>query len=309
MRLLVKIVVVGGNGFIGSHFVTRAIASGHEVTVCSRTPDAVPRIAGVRGVIGGGLERLIDEFDRYADADVICHFASSTIPATSNLNPAADIWENLFQTIRLLDVMRNSPCRRIVYLSSGGAVYGAPSYSPIDEEHPQHPISSYGIVKSAVERYLALYSAAGEIAAAVVRPANPYGPGQNPLGQIGAVPIFLGSAKSGTPIKLFGNGTTIRDFVYIDDLTDLLYRIVAGGVSGVFNCGGGEGGTSLSDLITIVESVTCRKLKIDRLPARPFDPPAIVLSNARAHALGWKPSVSLREGVSRTWNALLGQEL
>ncbi|QTC91476.1 NAD-dependent epimerase/dehydratase family protein [Brevundimonas goettingensis] len=302
-----KIVVAGGNGFIGGHFVARAIARGHEVTVCARSPRDRLDAPRPHAVITGGLEQLVDEFDRYADADVICHFASSTVPATSNADPARDITDNLVQTVRLLDAMRDSGCKRIVYLSSGGAVYGVPKYSPIDEDHPQNPISSYGIVKSAVERYLALYSASGGLSAAVVRPANPYGPGQNPAGQIGAVPVFLGAAREGRPITLYGDGSTVRDFVYIDDLTDLLTRIVESDVTGVFNCGGGGEGTSLADLIATVEAVTGRPLAVTRLPARAFDPPLIVLDNARASGLDWRPTVSLEEGVRRTWRAMQGE--
>lgn len=299
-----KIVVAGGSGFIGGHFVAHAIARGHEVTVCTRSFGNRLDQPRPYAVITGGLKRLVDEFDQYADADVICHFASSTIPATSNADPVRDVTDNLVQTVRLLDAMRTRGCKRIVYLSSGGAVYGVPEYSPINEDHPQNPISSYGIVKSAVERYLALYSVSGGLSAAVVRPANPYGPGQNPVGQIGAIPVFLGAAKAGRPINLYGDGSTVRDFVYIDDLTDLLTRIVETDTTGVFNCGGGGGGTSLADLILTVEAATGRALDVTRLPARAFDPPLIVLDNARANALGWRPVVSLQEGVRRTWNAM-----
>lgn len=299
----VKIVVVGGSGFIGRHFVARAVAQGHEVTVFNRSPFSGPR-EGVRDIHSGGLERLVSRFEDFADVDVICHFASSTVPASSNADPERDIQENLVQAVKLLGAMRQAAEPRLVYLSSGGAIYGTPQYSPIDEAHPQNPISSYGIVKGAVERYIGMHAASHGLSAAIVRPANPYGPGQDPAGQVGAVPVFLKAAADRKPIKVFGDGSTVRDFVYIDDLIDLLMHIVENRVTGVYNCGGGGGGASLSDLQRIIEMVVGRELEVERLPARPFDPPVVVLDNGRAEALGWRASVSLEDGVARTWRAM-----
>jgi UDP-glucose 4-epimerase len=306
-RQLMKIIVVGGNGFIGSHFVARAVDRGHEVIVSGRSER--PRFAHGRPykMITGGLDRLIDNFAEYEDADVICQFASSTIPATSNADPVRDVEENLVQNLRLLDVMRGSRCRRLVYLSSGGAIYGTPREVPIGEDHPQNPISSYGVVKGAVEHYLRLYSANHDLRVSVVRPANPYGPGQDPSGQLGAVPVFLGAALTGRPITLFGDGSIVRDFVYIDDLTDLLTLITEEQAVGVFNCGGGGGGVSLIELTRIIGAVTGRSLSIRHEPERAFDPQAVVLDISRAQRLGWRPSVSLEEGVERTWRAMLAK--
>lgn len=300
----VKIVVVGGSGFIGRHFVAHSVARGHAVTVFNRSPAASSVQSAVCEILSGGLERLVNEFERYAHFDVICHFASSTIPATSNVDPERDILENLTQSVRLLEAMRHAARPRLVYLSSGGAIYGTPKYSPIDEEHPQNPMSSYGIVKGTVERYIGMYSALHGLSAAIARPANPYGPGQNPDGQIGAVPVFLRAAMEQRPIKLFGDGSIVRDFVYIDDLVGLLMRLVEGEIRGVYNCGGGGGGVSLLSLTRVIETVTGRSLAIEHLPARAFDPQSVVLDNARAESLGWRAQVSLENGVARTWRAM-----
>ena len=153
-----RIIVVGGNGFIGSHFVARAIAGGHDVLVSGNNP--VPRFA--HGLpftfLPGGLEALSGNAELLGSVDAVCHFASSSIPSSSNADPVGDIAGNLMTTVGLLEAMRRAGTRRIIYLSSGGAIYGRPVTSPMSESHPTDPLSSYGVVKLANEKYLNLYA-------------------------------------------------------------------------------------------------------------------------------------------------------
>lgn len=299
-----KIVAIGGNGFIGSHFTAEAVDRGHEVIVCAPS-DAPPSYAHGRPyeLITGGIDALIAHCELLSGIDIVCHFASSMIPATSNADPARDIEENLVRNIRLLEKMRAVGKRRILYLSSGGAIYGRPQYTPIDENHPQHPMSSYGIVKGAMERYLELYSVLYGFRPAIVRPSNPYGPGQNPSSRVGVISAFLDCAHRQAPLTMYGDGSIVRDFVYVSDLIRLMLDIVEKDICGTFNCGHGEG-VSLERLAHVVSEVTGNRLEIRYEPARSFDPPIVMLDIKRAkEVVGWEPSVALTEGIRRTWDA------
>jgi UDP-glucose 4-epimerase len=200
----------------------------------------------------------------------------------------------------LFEAMREHGNRRILFLSSGGAVYGVPRETPMREDHPTDPISPYGVVKLAIEKFLGSYAANHGFRPAIVRPANPYGPDQGKLGQLGAVWTFLHTIQHGGTATLFGDGSIVRDFVHVDDLCRLMLACIEQQCDGVFNCGGGGGGTSLGDLIALIEQVTGKTLALDRRPARSFDPPAIVLDVERARSqLGWEPRISLPEGIEQ----------
>jgi UDP-glucose 4-epimerase len=294
-----KIIVVGGNGFIGSHFTAAAVDRGHQVVVCElrNTP---PRYSHGRPytLVSGGIDALIDSPELFSNCDMICHLA----------NPVRDIDDNLANNVRLLEAMRALGKTRILYLSSGGAIYGHPKYTPIDEDHPQHPLSSYGVVKGAMERYLELYATLYGFRPAVVRPSNPYGPGQDISGRIGVITAFLDCVYRGAPVTMYGDGSVVRDFIYISDLTRLMLDIIDGDVCGTFNCGHGEG-TSLRQLANVVSSVTGIQLTIRHEPVRGFDPPVVLLDIRRAKEyVGWEPSVSLADGIWQTWQALIALE-
>lgn len=291
-----NVIVIGGNGFIGAAFVKDLIKQGHKVRVVSRETSS--KTEGVE-TISGGMDMLVAQPGLLADCDCVCHFASATIPSSSIGGPLSDVEGNLAPTLRLLEAMRQTGNRRIMYLSSGGAVYGTPQTLPIPEDHPQKPISYYGLGKQAIEIYLDYYKREHGFDVSVIRPANPYGPGQGKIGQLGAVTTFLRMIQDGQVATLFGDGSTVRDFVYIDDVCSMMMRILETGATGTWNCGGGEG-VSLKDLIAALEAATGKTLAINHKPARPFDPPEIVLSIEKAQAeLGWVPKISLSEGIRR----------
>lgn len=294
------LVIIGGNGFIGSHFVAAAVGKGHQVTVVGHHP--TPRVAHSFpfDFLPGGIAALAQSPDLLGRADLICHFATSTTPASSNADPVADIEGNLVGTIALLEAMRRAGNRRMLFLSSGGAVYGHPHYLPMDEAHPLNPVSSYGVVKAAIEHYLRMYEVNYGFRASIIRPANPYGPGQSSIGQLGAVNTFIHLAQTAQPATLWGDGSTIRDFVYIADVVGLLLAAAESEATGTFNCGGGAG-TSLLELIGVVERATGTLLQRQFKPARAFDPPEVVLDISRARqTFDWRPRVSLEEGVALT---------
>ena len=301
------ILVLGGNGFIGSHFVPAAVDAGCRVTVLDLTPS--PRYPHGRPFefIEAGIGVLSAMPGILSNADVVCHFVYTTVPSTSNADPTADITDNLIASVRLLETMRTTGPKRIVYLSSGGAVYGRPKTTPISEDHPLDPISSYGVTKVAFEKYLGMYASVYGLRPTIIRPANPYGPGQGKVGILGAINTFLHAAAFGETATIWGDGSLVRDYVFIEDLSSLLVEAIKSDKPGIYNCGFGSG-TSLLELLAVIQSVTKRSICRDHKPARAFDPQAVVLDVSRARdAFGWTPRVSLLSGVARTWEWMLRQ--
>ena len=287
------IIIVGGNGFIGRHFAARAQQAGHRITIVGRSRD----YCGPHDYLPGGQVALAANTALLAQADLVCHLASSSIPATANADPISDVQANLVDTLRLIEAMRGSGNGHLLYLSSGGAIYGAPACVPTGEDHPLEPLSAYGIAKLAVEKYLAMYARTGALRSIIIRPSNAYGSGQTSYGQLGAVTTFLNLSLSGETATIWGDGSVIRDYVHVSDLCELMLRAAEGRGTGIYNCGSGRG-ISLLQLMTLIEGITGKPIRRDMRPARSFDPREIVLDTSRAQAaFGWKPKVSLEAGI------------
>ncbi|TXH76616.1 MAG: NAD-dependent epimerase/dehydratase family protein [Lysobacteraceae bacterium] len=296
-----RALVIGGNGFIGSHLVEGLRAAGHGVRVldAGRARSDVDW-AGVDyrqapytdpDAIGAAL----------SDVDTVFHLASTTVPATSNADPIHDVSTNLIATLSLLAAMERHAVRRIVFFSSGGTVYGDPEYLPVDELHPLRPISSYGIVKATIERYLLMHQHFGRLDPLILRPSNPYGPRQSAAGGQGFIAAALARLREDRPLQIWGDGETVRDYIYIGDLVDLVVAAAASGDTGIVNAGSGDG-HSLNAVCASMERVVGRRMSIEYLEGRRFDVRAIVLDTTRAQTrFGWRPSVDLETGIGRTW--------
>ena len=191
----------------------------------------------------------------------------------------------------------------MIFASSGGTVYGLPHTVPIDEDHPTNPITSYGVVKLAIEKYMDLFWRLHGLHYTVLRISNPYGPYQNPVGQQGAIAVFLHHLRTGQPITIWGDGRVVRDYIYVSDLVDAL--VLAAEVETrrkVLNVGSGHG-TSLNELIALMGKETGERPEVDYLKGRALDVPANVLGISRVREeLGWRPRTTLDEGIARTWN-------
>lgn len=299
-----KFTVFGGGGFIGSAIVDRLLVEGHAVRVFER-----PRVAPYREFdtgeaiewVTGDMLGAHDVAQAIDGADTVIHLVSTTLPKGSNDDPAYDVSSNVLATLNLLDAMAAKGLRRIVFISSGGTVYGTPRYVPIDEKHPTEPEVSYGIVKLTIEKYLQLYQRLHGIRATVLRVANPYGERQRIETAQGAVGVFLHRVLSGQPIDIWGDGTVIRDFIHVGDVADAFVRAAEyeGDVT-VFNIGSGVG-TSLNQLVQAIGEVVGGPVACNHLPGRAIDVPVSVLDCSLAkRELGWEPTVRLPEGLSRT---------
>lgn len=295
-----KILVLGGNGFIGSHVADALLASGHAVRVFDRAQDRYRGcLPGVEYVIGS-FDDALSLAEALTGVDVVFHGISTTVPSTSNLDPVSDIQSNLIGTVRLLRAMLDQGVRRIVFLSSGGTVYGPTEVEPIPEDHPLRPACSYGVVKVAIENYLEMYRRTGGLRPVVLRPSNPYGERQGHVGVQGVVGTFLTKMAKGEPIEIWGDGTVVRDFIYVGDLADLCAKVIASDLCGVFNVGGGSG-HSINEIYDCVAAVAGVGTGPVYRPGRSFDVSRVVLDCSRAAAaFGWRPATPLSEGIART---------
>ena len=291
------VLVLGGNGLIGRALCAQLATSRSDVISAGRAvQDGVFR----DGVISRRLDlsTFADWADLLADVDTVYHLAWSTIPSSAAIDPAQDIVENVVGTVRMLEAARRVPHIRIVFASSGGAVYGAPDYLPIDERHPERPISAYGVSKLMVEHYIQKYRRLYGIDGISLRISNCYGAGQSEKKGLGAIALFARAALKGEPIKLFGDGQTVRDYVHLDDVVAAL--IAAGNarrVPGPLNIGSGVG-YSLLEVITKLEAAVGRRLEVERVAARGFDVPASVLYTHLAQKrIGWKASIDIDHGI------------
>lgn len=310
-----RCVILGGAGFIGLSLVDALARAGHSV-LCVDQPSGRDRFAR-SGIVFPELttewgdawdEQLLEK--ALKNCDVCFHLVSSTIPQTSNVDPKFDVQSNLLGTLNLLDVCVRARVKKLVYLSSGGTVYGVPQSAPIREEHPTNPTSSYGIVKLAVEKYLELYRGLHGLEYSVIRLSNPYGERQRTFGAQGAVAVFLGKALRGERIEVWGDGNVCRDYVHISDVIDCLQAVMVcdDPQARLLNVGSGLGCT-VNQLLGVIGVAVQRELDIVHVAGRSFDVPSNVLSIERATSvLGWRPKVDLETGVHRFAQWLLRHE-
>jgi UDP-glucose 4-epimerase len=297
----VRVLVLGGCGFIGSHVVDKLVSRGASVRVLDRRPEAFRApILSVDYVFGDFSDTMLLS-EALMGVDAVLHLVSSTVPSTSNLDPMADISGNLVSTVGLLAIMRQLDVRKIVFLSSGGTVYGIPKSDFISEDHPLDPVSSYGIVKVAIEKYLHMDHYLNGLNYSILRVSNPYGPRQGHGGVQGVIGTFLWKLARGENIEIWGDGKIVRDFIHVDDIAELCVSAMQSDRSGVFNAGYGQG-SSILDVVEAIFQITNLDVQPQFKPGRNFDVPRAVLDIRKAQAiLGWTPQIPLQAGISQTW--------
>jgi UDP-glucose 4-epimerase len=299
-----KIVILGGGGFIGSTIADRLLDEGHSLRIFER-----PRVQPYREFIDnevvewivGDLSSMHDVNDAICGVDAVLHMVSTTLPKNSNQDPIFDVQSNIVGSLHVLNAMVANNVGNIVFISSGGTVYGNPLNFPVDEKHPTNPVVSYGITKLAIEKYLHLYESIHRIKAITLRVSNPYGERQRIETAQGAVGVFLHHAFSDIPIEIWGDGSVTRDYIHVSDVAEAFCKALQyEGDERVFNVSSGIG-TSVNELVARIENVVGKPIKRHYFPGRPFDVPINVLCNELAkRELLWTPLVSMEDGIART---------
>ncbi len=298
-----KILVTGGAGFIGSHVVDMYIDEGHDVVVVDDMSTARRTNLNPKAVF---YERDIrdpdikDIFER-EQPEVVNHHAAQMDVRRSVADPIFDADVNIIGSLNLMECARHYGVRQLIYISSGGAVYGEPEYLPCDEGHPINPICQYGASKHTVEHYLYMYSENYGIDYTVLRYPNVYGPRQDPKGEAGVVAIFTGQMLANREVTINGDGNQQRDYVYVGDCARAnLLALSNNHASGIYNLGTGFG-TSVNELFESLKGITGYPKKPTFGPAKLGETRRIWLQADKARrTFGWDPTVELKEGLEKT---------
>jgi UDP-glucose 4-epimerase len=299
--------VVGGAGFIGSHIADALVQNGYPVRLFDLPRRKMTNVAHLLDrveVAEGDFTNEADLERALRNVDYVFHLVGTTLPATSNENPIYDVESNLIGTLRLLQLARAAHIKKVIFISSGGTVYGIPETVPIPETHPTSPVCSYGITKLAIEKYLALFHHLYGLDYVILRASNPYGPRQQSIGaQQGVVSVFIDRIKRGEPITIWGDGSVVRDFVYIQDVAQaFVMALTSSSPHRIFNVGTGAG-LSLNELLGLLAQATGITPRVNYLPGRSTDVPRNVLDTTRIRTeWGWSAPTPLSEGLARTWD-------
>jgi UDP-glucose 4-epimerase len=304
--------ITGGGGFIGQALINkliqksdrRIIAVGRSLSPKFPLPDGVTYCSGDisdPGFIGPLLDCATEVID----------LAYGTTPKTSYDDPVQDVVLNLPASVTLQRLASERGIRRYLLVSSGGTVYGNPKYLPIDESHPNNPVSPYGISKLVTEKYASFFFLMTGLPVIIARPSNAYGIGQYGRKPQGFIGVSMYCAMNDIEVEIFGERGTVRDYIYIDDLAEGLVALLDGGVAGeIYNIGSGIGYDN-SDVLSVLREVigNDRSIRTLHRPSRPFDVLANVLDSRKlTAATGWTPKYSLKQGVQEMWSQVINLE-
>lgn len=299
--------VIGGGGFLGSRVAAALVERGHRVTAFDRFSRGTLGTGEVRPIVGDvrDLEALRAAVRGH---EHVLHFLSSTTPASADADPVADLETNVRGAIDLFGIAADEGVHRVSFASSGGAIYGDLAPVPVSEETVPRPVSPYAIGKLAIESYLRYFERTRGLPSVSFRISNPYGPGQRGTHGQGVIPIFLRAIAAGEPVTLFGDGSTVRDYLFVDDAAEMVAATVGADLQhDVYNIGSGHG-TSLTELLALAREITGRPVEVTSVPQPATFVARSILDTARYRAeFGIEPGVTLADGMQRTWDAILAE--
>jgi len=297
-----KIVVTGGAGFIGSHIVDAYIREGHEVIVIDNFSAGDKRNLNKQAtvhsidILDPTLSKLLSDIS----PDVLCHHAAQMDLRRSVADPLFDARINILGLIHILEACKGCGVKKVIYASSGGAVYGEQKTFPAPEDHPTHPESPYGISKLSGEHYLEYYQQAFGIAHVALRYGNVYGPRQSAKGEAGVIAIFIGHLLQRKSPTINGDGKQTRDYVYVDDVVDANLLALRPPLTGPVNIGTGQE-TDVLTIFELLKEIIGSGIKAIHGPPKKGEQRRSSLDTSRSRKeLGWSPRVLLSEGLGKT---------
>jgi UDP-glucose 4-epimerase len=301
-----SILLIGGSGFIGSHLARLLAQNGRQVRVLGRTEAVQQTIQTIEYVQGNFNDVDLLE-DLVKQNDEVVHLAYATVPNTSFNDPLLDLNENLPPVLRLMQLCAKYQ-KRLVLMSSGGAVYGQSQTEMITEDHPTLPISPYGLTKLTIENYAYLFSVSHGLEYIALRPGNPYGLGQVPFRGQGFISTALALIAQNKAVQVFGPTGTIRDYLEINDLAAGILAAIEHGEAGqIYNIGSGIGRSNLDVLNTLkpIVAKTGHRVQVEFLPARPFDVAVNVLDSTKLRGISeWAPKINFQKGLENLVDSL-----
>ncbi len=300
---LMKSLVTGGAGFIGSHIVDALIERGEEVVVVDnlsngRKANLNPHARFIQQSITDPLDELFNN-EKF---DYVFHLAAQANIRRSIVDPAEDTFTNVYGSINIFQACSKYNIKKIVVSSTGGAIYSPKAPLPCNERSACEPLSPYGLAKKTAEQYLELLSHLNPLPFVILRYSNVYGPRQNAKGEAGVIAIFADSISKGAPIRIFGDGNQTRDFVFVGDVVKA--NLLARNLSGTFNVATGIG-TSVNQLAELLMRLSNKKTVIEHLPAIPGELFHYRLDAQSLKKEGWKVEYPLETGLKKTLSSIL----
>lgn len=299
-----RVAVLGGLGFMGSHICRELVNRGHFVRIFDKLYASHKLISDFESsieLVEGDVSRAEDVLAAIEDTEVLINLIHTTVPGSSMNDPGYDITSNVVAAVGWLQQLGKTKVRKILYVSSGGTVYGVPEAVPITEDHKTNPICSYGITKLAIEKYTAMYASMFGVDYCLLRPSNVYGPGQRlNIGQ-GVVGVLAKRALDRETLEIWGRGDNQRDYLFIDDFVAAVMALLAyDGKRRVFNVSSGKG-KSVLEITSILQKYVAPFPAVVHGPERGFDVPINVLDPHRLRTeTEWQASVDLEPGIIRT---------
>lgn len=301
-----KVLVLGADGFIGSNLVENLVVNGFDVRAFDLFRNGkslnLEHLKDKIEFFQGDFLNISDINRALIDVREVIHLVSLTTPASSMNDPIIDIETNIKGSVSLFIQCVESGVKRVIYASSGGAIYGNNNNSTNSENDNTNPSSPYGIAKLTIEKYLEYFKMKSGLNYVAFRFSNPYGPRQNIIGIQGIIPIFLNLIRNGNPLNVYGDGENIRDYIYIDDMVNVIVQTIKNEkITGIYNVGNGKG-ISINELILIMSEVTNTVPIINYLPSRISDVRKVVLDTKKMKKeIGCFVKTDLRDGIKKTW--------
>lgn len=297
-----KCLIFGGNGFIGSHLVEELVKEGYDVAVFDKSDiKKLDPIIDKIDIIKGDFLNENDVSSAMKDIDFVFHYISTTTPAIATKDPIYDIESNIIGSVKMFQCATKNNVKKIIFSSSGGTIYGEKVNVPCGEMDPVNPVNPYAISKLTIEKYLHYFNYIYGIDYTIFRYSNPYGERQSPLGKQGVIPIFLNKIKHYENPVIYGDGSMVRDYIYIKDAISATIAVLEKKTNEkIFNVGSMKG-TSINELINIMSEVTSQKIIPEYIENTNYIPKIILDISRIKKEVGWEPTVDIHEGIKRTW--------